>query len=418
MQEGIYIMLDLFIDLVTTRLDTDPVPVGLLNILSTAFDLKNDWNHKNKDQSSKSSGWQSPSSDSPSSSSSSYVISTSNGDFFNSYGWLCDLINLFGERRGFELIKTIFDKEPASAEDSLTARSMAALLNPVAQCAELICPKVATTYLSSCMDKAFKYVEGITDLRSKEIAAVSDLLAALKLLCQQFWKEHVEACDTLRLNMICRMLKTPVFNSRMNALKEVSRLIEESKEEPSSSSGRKTAAANNQNLYISVNRLVEWMAENKVLTVALEGNIDQVQYTDRIRSIVEFLGPRLSTDELTKMWNLQETSPNVMDNVYSIMSGAANKFSLAQFEHLTSLIKEKWEISNDRIREKLLALIGQIGKEAKQIKSTQTILQLLWEVSHLEALPQIFDRKGPQRTFKYFGGINLQQGRNASPIRL
>jgi len=47
--------------------------------------------------------------------------------------------------------------------------------------------------------------------------------------------------------------------------------------------------------------------ENKVLTIALEGNIDQVQYTDRIKSIVEFLGPRLSLEELTKMWNLQVT---------------------------------------------------------------------------------------------------------------
>ena len=30
-----------------------------------------------------------------------------------------------------------------------------------------------------------------------------------------------------------------------------------------------------------------------------------MQYTDRIKSIVEFLGPRLSLEELTKMWNLQ-----------------------------------------------------------------------------------------------------------------
>ena len=60
-----------------------------------------------------------------------------------------------------------------------------------------------------------------------------------------------------------------------------------------------------------------------------------------------------------------------MDNVYTIMAGAAAKFSLAQFEHLTGLIKEKWNTSNDRVREKLLALIGQIGREAKQIKSTQ-----------------------------------------------
>ena len=50
-----------------------------------------------------------------------------------------------------------------------------------------------------------------------------------------------------------------------------------------------------------INQVVEWMAENRVLSAALEGNIDQVQYTDRIKSIVEFLGTRLSNEELSKV---------------------------------------------------------------------------------------------------------------------
>jgi ubiquitin carboxyl-terminal hydrolase 9/24 len=58
--------------------------------------------------------------------------------------------------------------------------------------------------------------------------------------------------------------------------------------------------------------LFSFFQENKVLTIALEGNIDQVQYTDRIKSIVEFLGPRLSLEELTKMWNLQVTKQPIL----------------------------------------------------------------------------------------------------------
>jgi ubiquitin carboxyl-terminal hydrolase 9/24 len=59
-------------------------------------------------------------------------------------------------------------------------------------------------------------------------------------------------------------------------------------------------------------QLINFFQENKVLTIALEGNIDQVQYTDRIKSIVEFLGPRLSLEELTKMWNLQVTKQPIL----------------------------------------------------------------------------------------------------------
>ena len=36
--------------------------------------------------------------------------------------------------------------------------------------------------------------------------------------------------------------------------------------------------------------------------------------------------------------------------------------------HPLRLIKEKWGKSNDRVREKLLVFIGQIGREAKQVK--------------------------------------------------
>jgi hypothetical protein len=51
----------------------------------------------------------------------------------------------------------------------------------------------------------------------------------------QFCPDEVKNCDRLRLSTICRMLQTPLFSSKMNALKEVSRLIDESGDEQLSS---------------------------------------------------------------------------------------------------------------------------------------------------------------------------------------
>ena len=87
------------------------------------------------------------------------------------------------------------------------------------------------------------------------------------------------------------MLRTPHFNCRMNGLKEVYRLIEEAEKAKSQPC-------------ISQDAVLEWMFLNIVMSVAFEGNIDQVQYTDRIKAIVEFFGPRLSSEELTNIWNL------------------------------------------------------------------------------------------------------------------
>ena len=37
----------------------------------------------------------------------------------------------------------------------------------------------------------------------------------------------------------------------------------------------------------------------------IAGNIDQAQYCERIKGIIELLGSKLSLDELSKIWRIQ-----------------------------------------------------------------------------------------------------------------
>jgi len=43
-----------------------------------------------------------------------------------------------------------------------------------------------------------------------------------------------------------------------------------------------------------------------------EGNIDQVQYCDKIKNIVDFLGTHLSDEELMKIWKMQVCETRVI----------------------------------------------------------------------------------------------------------
>lgn len=47
------------------------------------------------------------------------------------------------------------------------------------------------------------------------------MLASMKLLCLTCWPDDVKKIDQLRLDFVMSMLKSPHFNARMNALKEV-----------------------------------------------------------------------------------------------------------------------------------------------------------------------------------------------------
>lgn len=53
----------------------------------------------------------------------------------------------------------------------------------------------------------------------QKIGACYELLEAVRLLCVSLWPDKVQHISDLRLEMIIRMLKTPHFSARMNALK-------------------------------------------------------------------------------------------------------------------------------------------------------------------------------------------------------
>ncbi len=67
--------------------------------------------------------------------------------------------------------------------------------------------------------------------------------------------------DTLRLGITIRMLNIPHFNAKMNALKEVVRLTEEPYQ----------AAARGVRSPIPAERITEWLVQEKVLSIALQG---------------------------------------------------------------------------------------------------------------------------------------------------
>ncbi|XP_062568779.1 ubiquitin carboxyl-terminal hydrolase 24-like [Saccostrea cucullata] len=364
-QEGIFNMAELFIDMCVARLQHLPVHHEILNILTLVFNKESEYHFKNRSKRDRTY-WEDKLEDGQ-----LYTVNTGYKSAIDPYGWLTHAINRFAFKGGFNLVKKLLENE------DLDAPSMAALLRPFGMCAEFLNPKVVTEILAPGMEKTIKYIQNLEekDLKEKKIGSVSDLLASMKLLCIQMWPNHTESLDDLRLEVALRMLKSPHFNARMNALKEVTKLIEDS----TSNKVSKTA--------IDYKTILNWLVENKVLSIALEGNIDQVQYCEKVKGIVDFLGSEITTEELAMIWKMQVGQTNhVIDNIHSIIAAAAVKFDSAQLEHLFLLIQKKWQDDHNRMKEKLLRLIGKIGRDAKEPKTTTRVLELLWDLSHLPTL--------------------------------
>ncbi|XP_071800380.1 ubiquitin carboxyl-terminal hydrolase 24-like isoform X2 [Asterias amurensis] len=366
-QEGIYNMMQLTVDVVAARLKHKPVPVELLGVLTMVLNPETEFHYKNRSKAWDKNHWEDTFGVGQ-----TYAVPP----LFNTYkdpcGWLVNLVNRFAEKGGMEELKT----KALEPFEELDPAIMAALLQPVGVCSEYLNPLRVATFLGPVSKRTLTYVRELadSDLKQKKAGSVSDLLSTMKLLCLNFWTEDVKEVDDLRLDIALRMLKSPHFNAKMNSLKEITKLIEDS------------SARSNRNA-IQEDVILDWLVEKKVLSIALEGNIDQSQYCERLKGIVVFLGTKLSLDELTGMWNMQNDQPlTVVENMHSIMAAAAVKFSSEQLEHLFCLIQKAWTGENDRIQEKLLSLIGRIGREARNAKTTCKVLELLWDLAHLAGI--------------------------------
>ncbi|KAM6962810.1 ubiquitin carboxyl-terminal hydrolase 24 isoform 2-T2 [Aplochiton taeniatus] len=364
--EGIYNMLMLLVELVAERVKQDPIPVGLMGVLTMAFNPDNEYHFKNRMKTCQRS-WAEVFGEE-----NMFAISPSNAYQKEPHGWLVDLVNRFGEMGGFTAIQAKLNAE------EIEIGCVSALVQPLSVCAEYLNSNLVQPMLDPVIHKMITYVQNLEekDLKDRRLVSIPDLLSAIKLLCMRFQRELVTVVDDLRLDTLLRMLKTPHFSTKMNSLKEVTKLIEES-----------TVSKTVKNA-IDTDRLLDWLVENSVLSIALEGNIDQAQYCERIKGIIELLGSKLSMDELTKIWRIQAgQSSTVIENIHTIIAAAAVKFNFDQLSHLFVLIQKSWEVESDRVRQKLLSLIGRIGREARSEATTGKVLEVLWELAHLPTLP-------------------------------
>ncbi len=148
--------------------------------------------------------------------------------------------------------------------EGITLQELTALFQPFSVCEDYINPTYLKAEFSKPILQAIRFIHSLSDeiLKDKEVGCVSDLLKALKtLLLRCSIRDLASTVDTLRLDITIRMLKTPHFNAKMNALKEVVRLTEEPYQ----------AAARGVRSPIPADRIIEWLVQEKVLSIALQG---------------------------------------------------------------------------------------------------------------------------------------------------
>ena len=71
------------------------------------------------------------------------------------------------------------------------------------------------------------------------------------------------------------------------------------------------------------------------------GSLHHAQYCEKLKKIVEFAGTKISTEEMTTIWNMQTGKHvTIIDNIHTIIASATQNFNTDQMEHLITLLEK------------------------------------------------------------------------------
>ncbi|CAF4232745.1 unnamed protein product, partial [Rotaria magnacalcarata] len=49
----------------------------------------------------------------------------------------------------------------------------------------------------------------------------------------------------------------------------------------------------------------KWIIEHSILSKVLEGDIDQIQYVEKVRTLVDFIAPNILKEDIEMIWKMQ-----------------------------------------------------------------------------------------------------------------
>ncbi|CAF2465501.1 unnamed protein product [Rotaria sp. Silwood2] len=101
---------------------------------------------------------------------------------------------------------------------------------------------------------------------------------------------------------------------------------------------------------------------------------------------MDFIAPKILKEDIQTIWKMQHGRSLVaVDHLFTLIASAAAKFNLQQLNYLIEFICNSWKIETILIQEKLVELLGTIGRECQK-DSAVRVLDILWDMAHSDRL--------------------------------
>ncbi|XP_059219639.1 probable ubiquitin carboxyl-terminal hydrolase FAF isoform X3 [Stomoxys calcitrans] len=348
----------------------------------------------------------------------------------NPRGWLVDLINRFGQLKGFDNLQERFNRgllllrkqqeQQAAAvasgcakatgsramlqpdpeqENKLTLALIYSLLRPFGQCYELLTPETISKYFMPIWNVVLDLLDSFSDEELKREAKpegrndyINGIVKSARYLASRLagQEELIRNLEMFRLKMILRLLQVSSFNGKMNALNEINKVLTSVSYYSHRTPQLPHCMSDDDLDWLTAERMAAWIKESDVLGIVLKDSLHQPQYVEKLEKIIRFLIKEnaLTLEDLDAVWKAQAGKHEaIVKNVHDLLAKLAWDFTPEQLDHLFESFQASMTTANKRQRERLLELIRRLAEDDKNGVMAQKVLKLFWTLAHSQEIP-------------------------------
>ncbi|KAL3319774.1 hypothetical protein Ciccas_001545 [Cichlidogyrus casuarinus] len=287
---------------------------------------------------------------------------------------LCEYLNLFGRLGGIELLEERIkelSQDNTKPDYIENLAEMTTVLKPFANAAAYTNVFLKKELLKPVAQSHLEWFEKISSEATsnyfKDPETVNALIDCITKIFQSLpdCTEQVKSANMLEIRFILNSLKAPdvSFNTRMQCLTELSKILERNSDAESEFNGKAIA---------------DWMLNSDLLDSLLNENLHNPQYCEKVCQVLQFFLKQnmLSSDYLDKICSARlGKHETVVKNIFVMLTQLASAGFTS--EHFDRLLKQK---------ERLLDLLRQLAEVCtKEREPVKKVLEHLWSLASDEA---------------------------------
>ena len=289
-------------------------------------------------------------------------------------GWLIDLIHYFSANSGFESLASRISHEYDFEQN-------ASNLAPIAIVAEFLTPKFLTDLMSKRLTATYQRVYACDDtiLKSSAVSQVFEILRYAHRIYKYMDSTQQEVVERCYFELLLRMVSLQSFAARMNALKQVLALFENTQKEMFSQGCA----------MFSKESIISWLNSSNFLTQALSSNLDHAQYCERLGKVLENMGSSISKAHLGSVCDRlrQTTNDQATENITNLLAQIIPKSGTEKLREFLVFLQEAWASSDEWSRAKILRLFDKIASSSRHLEVDfyQKIVECVWNLAMNES---------------------------------